>query len=343
VYTDVEVYQDISAAAVTIGELMGVAGDGSTTLYANTLIGVYETTEAIGIVTAKQASSTSARVRIIGMVMSREILRQREDVAGATTDRPVASGGSFQGTYAQSITQNYPLGTKRTYEDGRVFRYVKARTALNTEFGCCYNAKTVTCAVAPTQATGAGTAGQFKVTMTVAAGDGLSGGGVIATNELAGGYVVIGNGASQHPQNRLILANTSTSGGGPCTLTLAEALETTVTVNTTTIETLMCPWIVSDGNATNSEYVTFKGMPACQMTINYYGWIQTQGPCWITSDTHTCDSINDRRIYFVCNGSVKSGNDITGNINQLAGHAIDASSTGASNAPFVNLCMEVLA
>ncbi len=263
---------------------------------------------------------------------------------GYSDNADLLTGGTVQGTREQSATQNYPLGMKRTYADGRIFRYVKGRTALEPEFGACYAAKTITVAVAPTQATGAGTAADMKVTMTVASGDGLAGNGAVAADELVGGYVVIGNGSGQHPQNRRITANTAVSaGGGACTLTLDEALDQTVSVGVTTIETLMNPWILSDGNVTSSSYVTFRGMPARRLTINYYGFIQTAGPCWITSDGNTCDSAGDRQIYFVANGSVVSGNDVTSDINllQLAGHAIDMSGSGASNAPFVNLCLEV--
>jgi len=308
----------------------GTAGTGAATA---TATGAYFIGRAIAT-----AGSTAARVRSLLIPNANGMT-----AFTAVTLGNVISGGIEQGTREQSATQNYPLGTKRVYSDGRTFRYVKARTALHTEFGACYAAKTVTCDVAPAQATGAGAVADVKVTMTVASGDGLAANGLIALNELAGGYVVIGNGGSQHPQNRLITANTAVAGGGGvCTLTLDEALDTVVTVGVTTIETLMNPWILSDGNVTSSGYVTFRGMPALELTINYFGWIQTAGPCWITSDTHTCDSAGDRQIYFAANGSVVSGNDVTGDINvqQLAGHAIDMSGSAASNAPFVNLCLE---
>jgi hypothetical protein len=61
---------------------------------------------------------------------------------------------------------------------------------------------------------------------TLVATDGLAGDGAIAANELVGGYVVLGNGSSQHPQNRRIVANTvEAGGGGTITLTLDEALD----------------------------------------------------------------------------------------------------------------------
>jgi hypothetical protein len=266
---------------------------------------------------------------------------------GSTTSEGVLSGGSFQATRDQSITQNYPLGTKREYPDGRVFRYVFAAEALEPEFGCLYTLKSITNAVAPAQATGAGAIGDVKVTLTVAAGDGKAGNGAIALNELAGGYVVIGNGTNQHPENRRITANTAvTAPGGVCTLTLDEALTIVVTVGTTNIEAVMNRYgYVKNGNTSGDGYQTFIGLPARRVTTQYYAFVQTQGIIWATSDGATCNSAGDRQIYFANNGSLVSGNDVAGDINvqQLAGHAVDASSGGASNAPFVDLCCEVLA
>jgi predicted RecA/RadA family phage recombinase len=312
-----------------------VDGDASSGAANNVAAGGYLLGQAL------EAAATDVERVKVNLLAGVNILRGEYPSA---TFADLLEGGSPQGTREQSATQNYPLGAKRAYADGRVFRYVKARTALEPEFGAGYAAKTITNAVAPTQATGAGTAGSYTVTITVGATDGLAGDGAIALNELAGGYVVVGNGTSQHPDNRRILSNTAEAGGGgPITLTLDEPLVTAVEVGVTNIEVLMNPWILSDGNATSSAYITFRGMPARSVTINYFAWVQTAGTCWITSDGHTCDSAGDRQVYFAANGSCVSGNDVTGDVNvqQLAGHAIDMSSSGASNAPFVNLCLEV--
>ena len=286
------------------------------------------------------AGSTAATVRVLLIPNANQM-----SVFGYTDGAAMLSGATAQGTRSDSATQVYPLGMSRRYADGRVFRYVKARTALHTEFGAGYAAKTITCAIAPAQASGAGTAGQYYVTMSVAGGDGLGGDGVIALNELAGGYVVIGNGTSQHPQNRLILGNTATTGAGVCTLTLDEALSATVSVGVTTIETLMNPYILSDMYATNSAYVTARGLPACELTINHFGFVQTAGPVWITSNSATCDSANDRQIFMTQNGSCVSGGDVSYGTNhpidQFIGNAIDMSGSASSNAPFVMLDLEV--
>jgi hypothetical protein len=272
--------------------------------------------------------------------------------ANAVTSEPVISGGTFQGVREISLTKNYPLGTKRTYADGRIFRYVYAAEALEPEFGCLSTIKTITNAVAPAQATGAGAVDDYKVTCTVASGDGITSNGAVLVNSLAGGYVVIGNGGSQHPQNRMITANTAVNaGGGVCTLTLDEPLDTVVLVggsgvSASNIEVLLNRYAyVKNGNTSGTGYQTFIGLPARRIPSTYYGWVQTQGILWGTSDNNTCNSDGDRQIYFANNGSFVSGNDVTGDVNvqQLAGHAVDASSNGGSNAPFVDLCCEVLA
>ena len=41
----------------------------------------------------------------------------------------IAGGNDNQGIYQVSTTQNYPLGHKREFEDGRIFRYAYFSTA----------------------------------------------------------------------------------------------------------------------------------------------------------------------------------------------------------------------
>ncbi|MBE3039221.1 MAG: hypothetical protein IMZ62_10470 [Chloroflexi bacterium] len=247
--------------------------------------------------------------------------------------------------YADTVKRHH-LGHFIDMEDGRRFRYVYVGTGgLQAEFGCCFGYKSIVNAVAPTQVTGAGVVGSSKVCVTIGASEEPAS-GAFSVNDpfLVGGYVVIGNGTSQHPQNRRIIGNTSlTNAGGTITLTLDEPLDIAVTASTTNIEGMFnrYAWATS-GNVTNSSYVTFIGMPAVTCDAGTYAWVQTRGPVWITSDGNTCNSAGDRRIYFVANGSVVSGDDVTSDINllQMAGYAIDASGSAASNAPFVYLQME---
>lgn len=235
----------------------------------------------------------------------------------------------------------YNVGDRVTLPDGREFRLAKAAATCDPECGA-YNATvTIANAVAPAQATGAGTVGSYYVTITVGSGSGELGTGAIAADGLCGAYIVIGNGTSQHPQMRQIVGNpVKTSGAGSLTVHLDAALTTAVTVGTTNIETAVNPYgYMTGGLTTPSDYATFKGVPAARATVGQYFYLQTKGPCWLTSDGNTCNSAQDRTLVFVANGSVVSSNDVTMESGfQIAGKAIDTSTgSGSSNAPFVDL------
>ena len=244
-----------------------------------------------------------------------------------------------------TTTQLYPLGTK--FVSGlRTYYYCYFSGTANTEWGA-YKAKaTNTVAVAPTQSTStqadgtiAGAEGSKYVTVTIDTEIGVLATGVLSANELAGGFIVIGNGEGQHPQMRQIVSHPAlATTGGSLTLELDMALTTAVTEGTTTIELMESPFycIKADGNG--GDYVTFIGIPAENYSSGSYGWVQTWGPCWITSNSQTCDSARDRTIVFVGNGSVESSSDETiVNGFQIAGVALDMSASGSSNAPMVLL------
>ena len=207
-------------------------------------------------------------------------------------------------------------------------------------------------AVAPTQATAAaqaaaysgetlaaGAVGSQYVTVTIDTEIGVLTTGVLSANELAGGFIVIGNGSAQHPQMCQIVSHPAlATTGGSLTLKLDMALTTVVTANTTTIELMESPFYCVKADGSGGDYVTYIGIPAANATSGQYFWVQTWGPCWITSNGATCDSVRDRTIVFVGNGSVESSVDETiASGFQIAGVALDMSSSGASNAPFVLL------
>src|ERR1035437_7093978 len=137
----------------------------------------------------------------------------------------------------------------------------------------------------------------------------------------------------------LIIGNQAVAAGGvSCTVTVDEALDLAVSVGVTNIETLGNPYAyVTSMNVTNSGYVSALGVPAVTCAAGLYFWLQTWGPCWVTSDGLTADDTGDRDVYFRSNGSLSSRTEATGDIYQRAGTVIDASGSGASNAPFVQL------
>ena len=278
----------------------------------------------------------------------------------------VAVQGQFSSNwdylYQASTVQNpkFNIGDRIVTPDGRVFRYALAAATCDPEFGTYQPLKTIPNAVAPAQSviqgpllgpTGAsvtiaaGAVGSNAVTITVGASAGAAANGAIAADELRGGYIVIGNGTSQHPQMRGIVGNTAVAaGGGTSDLYLDASLTTAVTVGTTNLETMLNPYANVKGDQAGGAYVSFVGIPAVRATVGQYFWLQTWGPVWITSDGLTADDADDRIVYFKTNGSLSSRMEITEGshpVYQPAGFCIDASSAGSSNAPMVMLQLSI--
>lgn len=295
----------------------------------------------------------SKKTRGIGNV---DFIRQGSEVA--VQDQPF-----WDFIYQTSTVKSdkYNVGDRVVTPDGRVFRYAKAAAVCDPEFGAYNPLKTIANAVAPTQSvisgpvlnsfgsantTTAGSLGANVVTITVGATAGVAGDGVIAEDELRGGSIVIGNGTSQHPQMRGIIGNTAVAaGGGTCDVYLDASLIAAVAVGTTNIEALYNRYSAVKGDQAGGAYVSFLGVPAARATVGQYFWLQTWGSCWITSDGTTGAAANGREIYFMNNGSVVSSDKLvdgaTNVLYQRAGFALDASSTGASNAPMVMLQISI--
>jgi hypothetical protein len=248
--------------------------------------------------------------------------------------------------------KKYPLGTKLETADGRVFRYIYASGTCYPQLGAYKSKLTNTVTTAPTQKTAAemvasypgetlasGAVGSEYVAVTIDTEIGVLTTGVLSANELEGGYIVVGNGSGQAPQNRRIVSHPAlTSTGGTLVVRMDEPLVTAVTASTTTIELMESPYYCILADLAGGDYVSYIGIPACQMAALDYGWIQTWGPCWATSNSNTCNSAADRTIVFVGNGSVVSSDDVTVESGfQIAGFALDKSSNGGSNAPFIML------
>jgi hypothetical protein len=263
--------------------------------------------------------------------------------AGAGVVYPAA--GEYDFLYSgpsTALPSGFAVGDGLETPDGRRFRLAKAGGTIKAWFGAQNPLETIANAVAPAQATGAGTVGSRFVTLTKGATAGVLGGGVIAKDELAGSMIVVGNGTNEEPQNRLIVANpASASGSASLTVQLDAPLGVAVSVGVHNIETM--PNRFSYINNAGDAYSTFVGVPTRHATIGQYVWVQTKGLIWITSDDNTAAAANDRAVYFANNGSLLSRAQITEGshpVYQLAGYVMDASSTGNNNAPFVELCLE---
>lgn len=272
----------------------------------------------------------------------------------------------LQGCYEMSLTKNCGWGTRRITWDGQVFKYAKAFTGgVASEFGAANihgggagnnttgpTSNTISSHLAVTQVDLAtGLAGCSVITVPIHTGDyhGEIGDGIVAANELVGGYAIINNGTSQHPDFRRIIANTACEAGTGSTIqiTLDGPLFTAITVGTTYIEILANPYnkMVS-GNVQNGGYVSFLGVPVITVATLYNFWLKTWGPTWITSDGATNNQGSDREVYFQNNGSIVSGYDVTYVTShplglQRAGFSMEKTSSGYSGPPLVMLQVSI--
>jgi hypothetical protein len=252
------------------------------------------------------------------------------------------------------------VGDRVVTPDGRVFRYAQAgavstNTGVLPNFGAYNPYKVDISAVAPAQVApaspvilglnlGSGSIGDWSVTVTVGAAVGPNGDGSLTQNQLAGGYIVIGDGTSQNAtQNRCIIGNDAlAAGGGSVNVYLDGSLTTAVTPTTTYIEILPNPYAGLVGGtapstvANTNAYVTFLGIPTAAATKGQYFWLQTFGPLWTTNDGNTNKVANGRDLFFQTDGSLR-GQQGTASPLQRAGICMDACTSGTASAPIYML------
>jgi len=239
--------------------------------------------------------------------------------------------------YKQSAAAKFRAGKRVMTWDGRVFRYGTSKTALLSGFGAA-NYFTVslhvTYAVIPT----AIATGQDWADVTVSASMGYGAGG-FAEDELVGGYIVVGHGASK-VQNRCVVKNqVMTAAGGTMRVWVDGQFETAETVSSDGAELYPNPYKYLGKGAL--QYQAFMGVPAINVTSTYSAFMQTWGPCWITpggADGTPGDSVCDRMVYFVGDGSVNGGTAIDEEQgHQPAGFIIDTTASGTGALPLVML------
>ena len=185
-----------------------------------------------------------------------------------------ATGGSPQGIYEESSTQEYPIGTKREFEDGRVFRY--GSFAADTAAGGLVSQDLSDTDVVDVDNTA--TAAEIGATEVILTDSGTL---VSATaNQYAGGYLHTTDDAAEGYTYR-IKSNTAASSNA-VTFTLSDGLVVAVTTATdVAITGTLYNQVVASTAAT--DYV-ISGVTARVMQSGYYGWIQTAGVSTILAD-----------------------------------------------------------
>lgn len=279
---------------------------------------------------------------------------------GEPHDFTAAAGGDhgrMLGLYTAETTQRYVCGTRSMTWDGRVFRYAKCgHRHINTnkfgvKNGTVLVSQKVTAApnfaVAPQTAAIGDT--QITVTFTIGKlGDSTSNNdtertGVIAKNELCGGYISLYTG--DYRQQRGIIGNTAVAAGdGSMIIYLDAPLHYALTALTSLCEILANPY----GNVyrDSDQWTSVIGMPNVTAVNLQYLWLQTWGPLRISGTGALGAQKRERQFMFDAQGAVVPISGVlwldasAGHDQQHAGFLIertDSAEVANSAAPFIML------
>ncbi len=238
---------------------------------------------------------------------------------------------------------HFTIGS-RMQVGGRTFYYASAGGTLNCDVGA-KNAlpQHVGFANLPTALT---PAASRTIIVTVGAGDGVEGDGVIGLDELFGGYIVIFM-ADGESINRQIVGNTIVDGPNPMTVTMDRPLGRDVVgmvdaVEGEHAECMASPYrLVQTLGAGDPRLAisSVMGMPPVPAEEGQWLWLQTWGPVWIAPQGGVSVGTNNRRVYFRADGSIDE--DIPGDPNvaqgQLAGFVLVNAQAGGQGAAFIQL------
>lgn len=260
------------------------------------------------------------------------------------------------GLYTKETTQRYICGTRSMTWDGRVYRYAKCGHIAITanKFGVANNTILIAHKVAIALKTNHvvmtdANVGDTSIKVTFDTGslgntESIDFGdkdGVLAENELCGGYISLYTGV--YRQNRGIIGNTeSTALSESMIIYLDAPLDHVLTAG----ESCYCEILANPyGNVGPplSAHASIVGMPNVTAALKDYLWLQTWGPIRITGVRLELGSIGEQRQFvFGSNGVVTLVGQWYGNIHsqQHAGFLIErtwASFTQYGAAPFIML------
>lgn len=231
------------------------------------------------------------------------------------------------------------IGDRVVTPDGRVFRYANASATLNPDL----LAQQVTGQhIAYRSVQAAAAVGDTSVNLTITAADGAAADGVIAVDELRGGYIVIFDNDGKAIQ-RGIIGNTVTAGAGTITIYLDGALTVALTVDDSA-ECIASPYLSVKASVGGDGYRGFIGLPLVIATVGQYCWLQTWGPCWVAPANGFGSANPGNTQYNLAlvaryNGSVQlNDSDVTETEHsQPVGFILSRATAGTQGAPFMML------
>jgi hypothetical protein len=196
-------------------------------------------------------------------------------VIQGSTSEPINS------IFEESSTQEYHLGTKLVYDDGRVFRYAKnggtglSKALMTTSEALYGNASSETQSTYGTSAT----VGSRELELDVTTG------GTWVENEYADGFLINSSGtATCIGDFYKIVANQIDSSDDTLMRVLLETPVRTVWDASSVITLVKSAWRDVDVMPTTAEG-TPAGVPLIDVTANYYCWLQTGGYAPLIVDT----------------------------------------------------------
>lgn len=234
--------------------------------------------------------------------------------------------------YNQDSVQKYPLGTIITL-GLRKFAYAKAYGTLNPDLGAKVGSHQH---MAYATVAASADAGVSSITADFGATDGAAHDGVLAEDELVGGFIVV----FPHSSNtfvREIIGNTAVaSSGGEVTITLDSPTPCAVVVDVTHCEAMASPFLnVHSGTEDTTPVV---GIPTYPATTGKFCWLQVSGPGWAAPQAEVGTGSNDMQVVFRHDGSVDEHDYSDANVSkgQHAGFVLARAYGGSQGAPFTN-------
>ena len=215
-------------------------------------------------------------------------------------------GQGVQDIHEESEVQKYTIGTRVVIDD-RVFRYCQAKEALDPLLGARAD-------VMPREGEMDAVAyevGDTEVTIPMNQ-YGVDYVAEQVADYWAEGYIWIQTGMQLHRIKSSAVATTTgrvtSLTGGFVTLTLYEGLRTAVAASA---------WITAWVNHykvckhEHSGKMSVVAMPLVGVTINYYFWGQTWGPCFgVQTSTKPGLASGDREVFFGSDGALVTGGDV---------------------------------
>jgi hypothetical protein len=187
--------------------------------------------------------------------------------------------GGEQAYYQIDANQNWEIGAKMKV-DRRVFCYSQAVAALATppdNYRLAVSTDQIL-AVNDLLSVGVTAIGATTIVVTV----GALQGGVVVADEFKNGYVEIWPLGGLGFMWRKIISNTATAVGGNITLTLDKPMDlATGAASQVTIHPSIYRHVDGAVHAALPGFAAAIGLPPVPVTINYYFWLQTYGPCFI--------------------------------------------------------------